>query len=536
MRTRLCLKRRSRARVFLALALLAPSRRAPRRSPIGLGHATERRGRRRRHRVHRLQRRRDRQRRRTSAGCRAARRRVTSRSTLPTPVGTGTVSRPVVHRRPARASRSLVHRYGQQTALFLCTSTDGGATFSAPRSAAPTCRSSSRSPVRATPSRSSRRPTAAARCSRTCRSSWAARRAVRDALRCGRRAVYNGTVGLIDATTPLAIFADGDSIAALPALRAARRRQRRGELDRGGRHRLRRLPAARGRAARPVPARRRRGRRAVRAQVRRDDVRRARPADQRTAMPSETAPVPGRRRAAARRLSAATRSTATTRSTRSPTTASNWQSAQLAIQPSDEPGSMRVAAAADHVGVAVWVSGVGASRSSVAAIGAGAPTQPPPPARTARAGAHARRAGTRMPEFHKTVVVRPISGKVRVRLHGSRRFVDLTPSTTSRSARRSTSSRAGSSSPRCRRAAARSRRCSSTAAGSASRSPARSPSFTLNEPLASCKQKARAAGRQEAEVAQAVGRRQGQVPHPRAVQRGDHPRHRGSCRTRARAR
>ena len=30
-----------------------------------------------------------------------------------------------------------------------------------------------------------------------------------------------------------------------------------------------------------------------------------------------------------------------------------------------------------------------------------------------------------MPEFHKTVVVRPISGKVRVRLKGARRFVDL---------------------------------------------------------------------------------------------------------------
>ena len=63
--------------------------------------------------------------------------------------------------------------------------------------------------------------------------------------------------------------------------------------------------------------------------------------------------------------------------------------------------------------------------------------------------------------------------------------------------------------------------------------------LTLNEPL-SCKNERQARerlGQEEAREAQAMGRRQGQVPHQGPVQRRDRPRARsGSCRTPARAR
>ncbi len=150
----------------------------------------------------------------------------------------------------------------------------------------------------------------------------------------------------------------------------------------------------------------------------------------------------------------------------------NWTSGTLALQTDDLEAQPRVAAAPDHVGLAVWESRGG--------------RHDPDPRLRARSGRSGRRqppvatptpvAADPVPQFHKTVVVRPISGKVRVRLKGARRSPTSARSTTSRSARRSTSRRGGSSSPRSPRARRRSRRCSSTAAGSRSPSRPRSPS------------------------------------------------------------
>jgi hypothetical protein len=95
-----------------------------------------------------------------------------------------------------------------------------------------------------------------------------------------------------------------------------------------------------------------------------------------------------------------------------------WQSASVALQVADEPTAMRVAAAADHVGVAVWDSRV-ANEIRVAAIGP--ISAPPPPVSTPTPVPVA----DPVPQFHKTVVVKPISGKVRVRLKGGKTFTDL---------------------------------------------------------------------------------------------------------------
>ncbi|MBE2314510.1 hypothetical protein DVA67_000870 [Solirubrobacter sp. CPCC 204708] len=82
-----------------------------------------------------------------------------------------------------------------------------------------------------------------------------------------------------------------------------------------------------------------------------------------------------------------------------------------------QPGSMRVAAAADHVGVAVWENGPQIHVSAIPVAQAPPPpplppppTQPPPDPQ---------------PQFNRSVVVSP-TGTVRVRLPGSSRFVALT--------------------------------------------------------------------------------------------------------------
>ena len=62
---------------------------------------------------------------------------------------------------------------------------------------------------------------------------------------------YNGTVGLA-APALVAVFADGSSNAQVRT--SGRRAQRRGVVDAGRRHRLRRLPAPRRRPVGPVPA------------------------------------------------------------------------------------------------------------------------------------------------------------------------------------------------------------------------------------------------------------------------------------------
>jgi len=75
-----------------------------------------------------------------------------------------------------------------------------------------------------------------------------------------------------------------------------------------------------------------------------------------------------------------------------------WQSDVVLTQPSEGIGAVRVAAAADHAGVVVWESS-----SEIRAVAVGSPS----------------------PQFHQSVVVRPISGNVLVRRPGSRRFVEL---------------------------------------------------------------------------------------------------------------
>jgi hypothetical protein len=82
----------------------------------------------------------------------------------------------------------------------------------------------------------------------------------------------------------------------------------------------------------------------------------------------------------------------------------SWDSGTLLVQATDLEAQTRVAAAADHIGVVVWESG---GQIRVAASGPGAP-------------------GVPLPQFGKTVVLKPVSGKVRVRLKGARRFVALT--------------------------------------------------------------------------------------------------------------
>jgi hypothetical protein len=80
---------------------------------------------------------------------------------------------------------------------------------------------------------------------------------------------------------------------------------------------------------------------------------------------------------------------------------SSWSAGVVDTQQASdgEQDELRVAAAPDHVGVAVWTS---ASQVRLLAVG------PAPP-----------------PEFHKTVTVRPVSGKVLVKLPGAKRFVAL---------------------------------------------------------------------------------------------------------------
>jgi hypothetical protein len=77
----------------------------------------------------------------------------------------------------------------------------------------------------------------------------------------------------------------------------------------------------------------------------------------------------------------------------------SWSQGTVVTQQDGEPSELRVAAAPDHVGVAAWTT---ASQVRVLAVG------PAPP-----------------PVFHKSVVVQRVSGKVRVKLPGSKRFAPL---------------------------------------------------------------------------------------------------------------
>jgi hypothetical protein len=101
----------------------------------------------------------------------------------------------------------------------------------------------------------------------------------------------------------------------------------------------------------------------------------------------------------------------------------DWQTGSVSVQTDDEPASMRVATAPDHVGVVAWSSrAAGTTQIRVAAIGPGAPGTPAPPPGPPPAQPPVP---TPTPEFHKSVVIRPISGTVRIRLAGSNRFIEL---------------------------------------------------------------------------------------------------------------
>jgi hypothetical protein len=102
----------------------------------------------------------------------------------------------------------------------------------------------------------------------------------------------------------------------------------------------------------------------------------------------------------------------------------NWQSGSVLIQTGAVGiGGLRAAAAADHIGIAVWDA---STQIRAVAIGPGAPTPPPtsPPPPATTNSTPPPPAGP-IPRFHETVVVRRISGKVRIRRPGSRRFVAL---------------------------------------------------------------------------------------------------------------
>jgi hypothetical protein len=77
----------------------------------------------------------------------------------------------------------------------------------------------------------------------------------------------------------------------------------------------------------------------------------------------------------------------------------SWSQGTVVTQQDGEPAEVRVAAAPDHVGVAAWTT---ASQVRVLAVG------PAPP-----------------PVFHKSVTVRRVSGRVLVKLPGSKTFVPL---------------------------------------------------------------------------------------------------------------
>ncbi len=98
-----------------------------------------------------------------------------------------------------------------------------------------------------------------------------------------------------------------------------------------------------------------------------------------------------------------------------------WRSGTAVTQsPPVGIADTRVATAPDHVGVAVMRAG---NEISVTAVGPDAPagTSPSPPG-----GGGQQPPPAPTPVYHQTVVVRPVSGIVRVRRPGSRQFVTLT--------------------------------------------------------------------------------------------------------------
>jgi hypothetical protein len=168
-----------------------------------------------------------------------------------------------------------------------------------------------------------------------------------------------------------------------------------------------------------------------------------------------------------------------------------WASGTLALQSDDLETRPRVATAPDHVGVAAWESrAAGTPQIRVSALGPGAP--PPPPGPPVPTPTPTPPAATPVPQFHKTVVVKRISGKVRVRLKGSKTFVDLSsiddvPLGATVDVKKG---RIELASVPSRTAAVEKIQLYSGMFRVGQ--PAAITEFTLNEPLASCKKKARA--------------------------------------------
>jgi hypothetical protein len=108
-----------------------------------------------------------------------------------------------------------------------------------------------------------------------------------------------------------------------------------------------------------------------------------------------------------------------------------WRSGVAVSQAgTDKETGARVATAADHIGVAVWYSQhTSPHEVRLSAVGPDAPpgpVVPPPPPPPPPPVEQPQVSASPVPAFRKTVVVRPLSGTVRVLLPPSKRFVDLT--------------------------------------------------------------------------------------------------------------
>ena len=319
---------------------------------------------------------------------------------------------------------------------------------------------------------------------------------------------YNGSVGL-DGADPVVTYgtAVGDQV--VPPLHRHGRHQPRGELVCAGRDRLRVLPAARGRPARPVPAGRRRGAAGCScgASTARRSLRRWRSARATRARCTCTRTRPGDCTPSTRGWTrrATTRSTPLRRRR-------DLGTDDARAAPFTSPGTAG-RGRADHAGVAVWQSGsqIAVSAVPLAVVAATTAADRRPHART-------RCRNSRGPSSSRR------RGAVRVRLKGSSRFVALTalddvPFGATIDTRR------GAVVLRARtRRGGQSRPCELFDGMFAISQSGNVVNFTLNEPLAKCPKRASAAA-EEAEVTQAVGRRQGRVPDQRPLQRGDRPRH-----------
>ena len=149
------------------------------------------------------------------------------------------------------------------------------------------------------------------------------------------------------------------------------------------------------------------------------------------------------------------------------------------------------------------------------------PPVPPPPAvptaPTAGRDAHADADAARPTDGRRP---RRSSGKVLVKVPGSGKFVPLDASRDQDRRRGRRAQGRGRDHARRRRQGRR-----SSTASSSSPSPAGSPRSRSPRRSTACAKAQGRRGREEAQDAQALGRRQGQVPHQRQVQRRHRPRH-----------